>query len=134
MRNMYSNSCCASWITGTASSAGKVRIKTRERSLWQTNQSKLKKPLVTDSGPRVSEPRAAAPPDFDALYAQLLSQMAGPLAVESPQLGRVQFAGAADLYQSLNIIRMEQARAAGQSTAGVFTVGCDRGLSMKGGC
>jgi hypothetical protein len=81
-----------------------------------------------------TQPRAAAPPDFDALYSQLLSQLAGPMAVESPQLGRVQFGPASDLYQSLNIIRMEQARAAGLSTAGVFVCGYDRGLGPKGGC
>jgi hypothetical protein len=83
---------------------------------------------------RFTQSRAAAPPDFDALAAQLLSQMAGPVAVESPQLGRVQFGPASDLYQSLNIIRMEQARAAGLSTAGTFVVGYNRGLGPNGGC
>ena len=68
------------------------------------------------------------PPDYNAMIAQLVSQISGVLAIETPQLGRVEFHRPQDIYAALNLLRMEQARAAGQSTAGVITIGYDRGL------
>jgi hypothetical protein len=79
----------------------------------------------------------AAPtqPAWAALYSQLVSQLgAGTIAVESPALGRVEFARPADLFQALNILKLEAANANGIAGAGVITCGYDRGLSPKGGC
>jgi len=80
------------------------------------------------------KPKTASPPDFDTLYNNLLAQMGGPVEVETPQLGRVAFPRPSEVYQALNYLRMAASGAAGTSTAGVITVGYDRGLSPKGGC
>ena len=75
------------------------------------------------------------PPDYDALAAQLISQMAGPLRVSTPQLGEVEFQTAQSTAAALAFLRLEAARAAGISTTGVFTVGYCRGLGpSNGGC
>ena len=80
-------------------------------------------------------PRAAAPPDLDAIYAQLLAGIGGPLEVETPQLGRVTFRSTKDVYDAIMLLRMEQARAAGVQTAGVFVVTYNDGLGpSRGGC
>jgi hypothetical protein len=73
-------------------------------------------------------------PDWCAMYQALLKQIGGPVMVETPQLGRVEFARPSELYQALQMLRMEAARAAGTATAGVFVVGYDRGLWPTKGC
>jgi hypothetical protein len=75
-----------------------------------------------------------APPDYNALAQNILAAMGGPIQIETPQLGRVEFPRPAELYQALNYLRMAANAAAGIPTAGVFVVGYDRGLSPQGGC
>jgi hypothetical protein len=73
-------------------------------------------------------------PDLAALYQQVLTQMGGPVEIETPQLGRVAFPRPAELYQALNYLRMAQAAASGTAVTGVFVVGHDRGLWPCKGC
>jgi hypothetical protein len=77
---------------------------------------------------------SSTPPDFSALYNGVLAQIGGPVEVETPQLGRVQFPRPAELYQALNYLRMAANAAAGTPTTGVFVIGYDRGLWPQGGC
>ena len=72
--------------------------------------------------------------DWDAITDALASQMGGPLEIENPQLGRVMYRPAKDLWAILGIARMMEAQASGVPTTGVFVVGYDRGLAPKGGC
>jgi hypothetical protein len=80
------------------------------------------------------EQKDTTQPDWDSLYTQLLTQLTSPVSIETPQLGRVENQRASDLYTALNMLRLEAANANGISTAGVMTVGYDRGLGPKGGC
>jgi hypothetical protein len=68
------------------------------------------------------------PPDYNAMLNNLLTQMGGPIEVDTPQLGRVQFPRPSEVYAAMNYIRMAQASAAGTATAGVFVACYDRGL------
>ena len=36
---------------------------------------------------------SSTPPDFNTLYNGLLAQMGGPIQIETPQLGRVEYPG-----------------------------------------
>ena len=81
----------------------------------------------------MSQNKTTTPPDWDALYNALLGGVSSEQEIDMPQLGRVTFRSAADLYQMLSILRQEQARASG-AAPGVFVVGHDRGLSPNGGC
>jgi hypothetical protein len=74
------------------------------------------------------------PPDFDTLYNNLLAQMGGPVAVETPQLGRVEFPRPSEMYAALNYIRMAQNAASGNAPTGVIVIGHDRGLWPPEGC
>ena len=76
----------------------------------------------------------SAPPDFNALAANILASMGGPVSVETPQLGRVEFPRPSELYAAINYLKMAANAAAGNSTTGVFVVGYDRGLWPHGGC
>jgi hypothetical protein len=79
--------------------------------------------------------RTSPPPDFDSLYNQLMAAVGAPLEIETSQLGRVMNRSAKDVYQMLEILRMEQARAAGAvPVTGVIVIGHDRGLWPAGGC
>ncbi len=79
--------------------------------------------------------RDAAPPDLDAVYGKLLDQIGNPAAVDTPQLGRVEFQSAANIGAALNLLRLETARAAGIPTTGVIVVTYNRGLGpSRGGC
>ena len=76
-----------------------------------------------------------APPDLGAIYQSVLAGIGGPQEIDTPQLGRVTFRSTKDMYDALMLLRMEQARAAGVQTAGVFVAGYDRGLGpTRGGC
>jgi hypothetical protein len=75
------------------------------------------------------------PPDWTALYNSLAAQLAGPVEVETPQLGRVMFPRPSELYAALNYLRLAQAAMNGTATTGVFVVQYDSGLwPPKGGC
>jgi hypothetical protein len=79
--------------------------------------------------------RDAAPPDLDAVYSKLIDQIGNPAAVDTPQLGRVEFQSSAGIANALNLLRLETARAAGIPTTGVFVAGYNRGLGpSRGGC
>ena len=75
-----------------------------------------------------------APPDFNALALNILTQMGGPTSVETPQLGRVEFPRPSEMYAAANYLRMAANAAAGIPSTGVFVVGYDRGLWPHGGC
>ena len=74
--------------------------------------------------------------DYSALIAQIVTQAAGPLEIETPNLGRVMFNRPQDALQAIYLLQMAQAQAAGASATGVFVAGYDRGLSCpsNGGC
>jgi hypothetical protein len=74
---------------------------------------------------------ATAPPDWNAIYSTALAQLGGPVSVETPQLGRVEFPRPSELYAALNFLKLAQAEASGVATAGVFVVGHRRGLEPK---
>jgi hypothetical protein len=78
--------------------------------------------------------KTTTPPDWDAIADALSNQMGAPSEIENPQLGRVMYRPAKDLWAMLGIIGMMQAQASGVPTTGVFVVGYDRGLAPKGGC
>jgi hypothetical protein len=71
--------------------------------------------------------------DFDHLAAAAISHLTGVQEVDTPQLGHVSFSSAANIRETLNVLRQEAALAAGQSTAGVFVVGYRSGLDPTGG-
>jgi hypothetical protein len=75
----------------------------------------------------------AVPPDYNAMYNNLLAQMGGPIEVSTPQLGVVQFPRPSEVYAAMNYIRLAQAAASGTATAGVFVIQYDRGLWPQGG-
>jgi len=50
-------------------------------------------------------------------------------AIETPQIGRVEFKSSADLMAALGIIDRELSTASGQKPYGVFTIESSRGLS-----
>ena len=72
--------------------------------------------------------RSTTPPDYDALIASLANQVAGPVSIETPQLGRVEYQRPAEAYAAWNLLRMMQAQAAGAATSGVFVVTYNDGL------
>jgi hypothetical protein len=72
--------------------------------------------------------------DFDTLYGNLLAQLGGPVEIETPQLGRVQYPRPVELYQAMNYLRMAQNAANGIAATGVITIGHDRGLWPCKGC
>ena len=87
--------------------------------------------------PNTRRTKDAAPPpvDLDAIYQKLLAGIGGPQEIDTPQLGRVTFRSTKDMYDALMLLRMEQARAAGIQTAGVFVVTYSDGLGpTRGGC
>lgn len=57
----------------------------------------------------------------------LLKQM-GPVAVETPQLGRVEFPRPSEMITAVNYLEMKEKEAAGTPAAGVITIGYNRGL------
>ncbi|HEY7334335.1 MAG TPA: hypothetical protein VH639_05595 [Bryobacteraceae bacterium] len=67
-------------------------------------------------------------PDYGALIAQILTQAVGPLAIETPQLGRVEFQRPQDAYAAVNLVRMLQAQASGVSSTGVIVATYNDGL------
>ncbi len=76
-----------------------------------------------------------APPDFNAIAQNLLTQMGGPVSVETPMLGKVENPRPNEMYAAVNYLRMAANAAAGIPTVGVFTVGYCRGLGpSRGGC
>ncbi len=78
---------------------------------------------------------AAPPPDLGAVYQKLIDQIGNPIAVDTPQLGRVEFQSSAGIANALNLLRLEAARAAGIPTTGVIVVTYNRGLGpSRGGC
>jgi hypothetical protein len=72
--------------------------------------------------------------DFDTLYGNLLAQMAGPIEIETPQLGRVAYPRPSEMYAALNYLRMAQNAANGIAATGVITIGHSRGLWPCKGC
>jgi hypothetical protein len=74
------------------------------------------------------KPKTTTPPDLDALYSAALGQVGRPVEIETPQLGRVSWPRPAELYTALNLLRMEQARAAGVAMTGVITIKYSDGL------
>jgi hypothetical protein len=74
------------------------------------------------------------PPDLDAIYNQVLGALGGPVSVETPQLGRVEYPRPSEMYAALNYLRMAQNAASGNAATGVITIGHDRGLWPCGGC
>jgi hypothetical protein len=70
----------------------------------------------------------STPPDYNALLNNLLAQLGGPVSVDTPQLGRVEFPRPSETYAALNYLRMAQNAAAGNAPTGVFVIGHDRGL------
>jgi hypothetical protein len=80
-------------------------------------------------GPKPPQlPQPPPPIDFEKLNAQLISQLAGPLRVSTPQLGEVENQGVQNTAAALAFLRLEAARAAGIRTTGVVTIISDRGL------
>jgi hypothetical protein len=78
--------------------------------------------------------KTTTPPDYDVIYAQLLTQLGSPTEIETPALGRVVFPRPSELRMALDLVRQEQARASGTAGAGVFVVGYNRGLGPQGEC
>src|SRR5262249_41921264 len=76
----------------------------------------------------------AVTPDWDAMYRQLVTQLAGPVEVETPQLGRVMFPRPSEAFLALNYLRLAQAELNGVRTAGTVVIGHDRGLWSRRGC
>ncbi len=75
--------------------------------------------------------QAAAPLTLDDLIAardQLLSQLASPLSIETPLLGRTEFRSVPDIESALAILNGQIAAASGSPSTGVFVVTSDRGL------
>jgi hypothetical protein len=73
-------------------------------------------------------------PDYGALIDQIASSVTGTLAIETPQLGRVEFHRPQDAYAAINLLRMLQNEAAGNSSTGVIVATYNRGLDPQGGC
>jgi hypothetical protein len=74
------------------------------------------------------KPKTASPPDFNALYNNVLALIGGPIEVDTPQLGRVAFPRPSELYAALNYLSIASQQAAGTPAAGVITIEHDRGL------
>jgi hypothetical protein len=70
--------------------------------------------------------------NFQALYDQALGSLGGVQEVSTPQLGTVIYSSAANIRETLNVLRQEAALAAGVAVTGVFVVGYRRGLEPKG--
>jgi hypothetical protein len=75
--------------------------------------------------------KQTGPITLDQLIAQrdaLLAQLGGPLRVETPLLGAVEFRSMSDIESALAILNGQIAAASGGSSTGVITVTSDRGL------
>jgi hypothetical protein len=69
------------------------------------------------------------------MYTALVSRLGSTtLAIETPNLGRVEYLRPQDVYAALNFLRQEAAASSGAAVGGVFVCGYDRGLGPKGGC
>ncbi len=94
---------------------------------------KLTSEVLSSTADDKPKPKDAPPIDFTGLAGQLITQLAGPVRVNTPQLGEVEFQTVQSTAAALALLRQEAARAAGFQTAGVFTVGYCRGLGPSRG-
>jgi hypothetical protein len=70
----------------------------------------------------------ATPPDYAAIIDQIAGQTNGVLAIETPNLGRVEFHNPKDMLASIYMLRMLQSEAAGVPSTGVIVVTYNDGL------
>ena len=93
---------------------------------------------VSECGGLIMPNQKDAPPiDFEALADQMVSQLAGPLRINTPQLGEVEFQTVQSTAAALAFLRLEAAPRglAFQPHAAVMTIGYCRGLGpSRGGC